>query len=345
MKSPRLFLVPIVLAALAALAAGCGGGGSSGSVPADAVAVVGSQTISKTDFNELMSAAQGEDKAKGQAPPKVGTAQYTQLRDQAVGYLVQAAEFQQEGQKLGVTVTQKDIDARIQSFEKQYGGKKKFLAAVKSTGLTLSQVELLQRVNLLGSKLYTKVTSTAKASKAAAKSYYDKNKSSYTTPAQTTRSVRHILVNSKSQAEQLYTRLKNGANFAALARKYSTDTGSAKNGGKLTAVKGQLVPQFQTVAFKLKTGAISTPVHSQYGWHIIQALGPVKHTPAQVQPFSKVASSIEQNLLQTKQNSLWQAWVTKLNKDFKGKIHYQTGYLPATATTSTTPTLSTATTG
>jgi foldase protein PrsA len=345
MKSSRLLLLPVVLAAVAALAAGCGGGGSSGSVPADAVAVVGSQTITKAQFDSLLATAQGEDKAKGTPFPKVGTTQYTQLRDQAIAYLVQAAEFQQEGQKLGVSVTQKDIDARIAAFDKQYGGKKKFLAAVKSTGLTLQQVEDLQRVNLLGSKLYAKVTAAAKVSNAAAKQYYNQNKSSYTTPAQTTRSVRHILVSSKSQAEQLEKKLQNGASFAALAKKYSKDTGSAAHGGKLTAIKGQLVPQFQTVAFKLKTGQISAPVHSQYGWHIIQALGPVKNTPASVQPFSKVASSIEQNLLQTKQNALWQAWVAKLNKDFKGKIHYQTGYIPATATTSTTPTLSTATTG
>lgn len=337
MKKPRLLLVPLLLAAVAVLAAGCGGGGSS-SVPADAVAVVNGQAIPKSQFDQLMSAAQGEDKARGQAFPKIGTTAYTQLRDQAVAYLVQAVEFEQEGQKLGVTVAPKDMKARMQQLAQQYGGQKKFQKAVKSSGLTLAQVELLQRVNLIGNKLYTKVTASAKASKADAKKYYDQNKSTFQTPAQTTRSVRHILVDSRSLANQIEQKLKGGADFAKLAKQYSKDTGSAANGGKLTAIKGQLVPQFQTVAFSLKTGAISQPVHSQYGWHIIQALGPVVHKPAGVTPFAKVASSIEQNLVQQQQSTLWSAFTSKLQKTYAKKVTYQTGYTPAATTTSTVPT-------
>ena len=345
MKKFRLALVPLLLAGVAALAAGCGGGGGTKSVPVDAVAVVGNQTITKAQFDGLIAAAKGEDKARGQKFPSVGTTQYTQLRDQAVAYLVQAAEFEQEGKKLGVSVTQKDIDARMKQFATQYGGEKKFEAAVTKSGLTLAQVQELQKVNLLGSKLYAKVTAGAKVSKAAARKYYEQNKSTYKTAASTTRSVAHILVNSKTLAEKLETKLKNGANFAALAKQYSKDTGSAAQGGKLNAVKGQLVAQFQTVAFSLKTGQISAPVHSQYGWHIIKALGPVKSTPAHTQSFSQVSTTIEQNLLQTKQQSLWQAWQAKLNTDFHGKIAYQTGYTPAATTTSTTSTIPATTTG
>src|SRR5689334_1175019 len=107
----RLLLVPLCLAAVAALAAGCGGGGSS--VSADSVAVVGSTPITKSTFADLMKVGLANFRAHGQAPPKVGTPLYTQLKQQAVTFLVQQEELAQEGQKLGVTVTQKDIDAKL----------------------------------------------------------------------------------------------------------------------------------------------------------------------------------------------------------------------------------------
>ena len=157
-----------------------------------------------------------------------------------------------------------------------------------------------------------------------------------------TREVRHILVNSKSLAETIETKLKNGASFAALAKKYSKDTGSAAQGGKLCVAHGgtsgacqQTVPPFDKAAFSLKTNEISQPVHSVYGWHIIQALGAVK--PAHTQTFAEVKSQIEANLASQQKQTAWQAWLAKMAKDFKGKVTYQTGYAPATTTTPTAP--------
>ena len=90
--------------------------------------------------------------------------------------------------------------------------------------------------NLLSSKLQAKVTSSVKVTDAAAQKYYNQNKTTFTTPK--TREVRHILVNSKSLAEKLEQKLKGGESFAALAKKYSKDTGSAAHGGKLCVAHG-----------------------------------------------------------------------------------------------------------
>lgn len=89
---------------------------------------------------------------------------------------------------------------------------------------------------------------------------------------------RHILLKAKDHALAITLakelQANHGANFAALAKKYSTDTGSAKLGGDLGFFsRGQMVPQFDKVAFSLKIGQVSDPVKSQYGWHIIQVLG------------------------------------------------------------------------
>jgi foldase protein PrsA len=341
MKTRLPFLLLSALL-LAALLAACGGGGS-GQVPADAIAQVDSTPITKADFTVLMSVACARYKAQGQACPKVGTPTYSSLRDSAVTFLVQQEELTEEAKKLGVTVTQKDIDKQVEQIKKTYyqGSEKKLEDALKKDDITRSQLEQYElRPNLLGQKLQAKVTSDVKVSDAAAQKYYNANKATYVTPK--TREVRHILVNSKSLADTIETKLKNGASFAALSKKYSKDTGSAAQGGKLCVAHGgssgacqQTVPPFDKAAFSLKTDELSQPVKSVYGYHIIQALGAVK--PAHTQTFDEVKSQIEANLASQQKQTAWQAWLAKMAKDFKGKVTYQTGYAPATTTTPTAP--------
>jgi foldase protein PrsA len=342
MKTRLPFLLLSLL--LVALLAACGGGGSTGPVPATAVAQVGSTPISKASFAGLMTVACARYKAQGQACPKVGTPTYTSLRDSAVTFLVQQEELAQEAQKLGVTVTQKDVDKQVDQITKTYyqGSKQKLQQALKKDDISLAQLEQYElRPNLLGQNVQNKVTSSIKVSDAVAQKYYTDNKKSFTTPK--TREVRHILVNSKSLAETLEQKLKNGASFAALAKKYSKDTGSAAHGGKLCVAHGgssgacsQTVAPFDKAAFSLKTNEISQPVHSVYGWHIIQALSDVK--PAHVQTFKQVKAQIQANLAAQQKQTAWQAWLAKVAKDFKGKVSYQTGYTPPVTTTAATTT-------
>jgi foldase protein PrsA len=325
-----------------ALLAACGGGGNSGPVPADAIARVGSTPITKTSFNSLMAVACARYKAQGQPCPKVGTPTYSSLRDSAVTFLVQQEELAQEAQKLGVSVTQQDIDKQVEQIKKTYyqGSEKKFEAAVKKDGITLPQLEQYElRPNLLGQKMQAKVTSNVNVSNAAALKYYNQNKATFTTPK--TREVRHILVNNKALAQKIEKEVKSGANFAKLAKKYSKDTGSAAQGGKLCVAHGTAsgacqptVAPFDKAAFSLKTNDVSL-VHSVYGWHVIQPIGAVK--PAHAQTFAQVKAQIQANLASQQKQTAWTAWLAKMANDFKGKVAYQAGYAPATTTTPTTP--------
>ena len=92
----------------------------------------------------------------------------------------------------------------------------------------------------------------------------------------------HILITAKQQAPQsewdaakvridsIYQALKNGADFAELAKKVSQDPGSAREGGLLPFVqRGRLVKEFEDAAYALQPGEMSGVVQSPYGYHII----------------------------------------------------------------------------
>lgn len=81
----------------------------------------------------------------------------------------------------------------------------------------------------------------------------------------------HILVATQAEANDIALKLQTGANFAELAKQYSTDPGSKANGGSLGHfIQGKFVPEFEAKLNTMKKGEISDPVQTQFGWHIIK---------------------------------------------------------------------------
>jgi peptidyl-prolyl cis-trans isomerase D len=116
--------------------------------------------------------------------------------------------------------------------------------------------------------------------------YYNQYRDQYRTPEQV--QVSHILIKTpppgadgkvddkavaeaQRRAEDLLKQVKGGGNFEELAKKYSEDSGSAKQGGSIGWIgKGQTVPEFEKAAFSLPKGKISDLVKSSFGFHIIR---------------------------------------------------------------------------
>jgi len=345
----RQFPILLLAALVAVLAAGCGSSSGPKSVESDSVAVVGDQPVTKVAFTALIAQAKKSYTAQKRPFPKQGTQQYKTLQDQAIQYLIQREEFEQKAGDLGVDVSDGQVDKRLTQIKKQYfgGSDPKYRKQLKAQGLTEAQVRDDIRAQLISEGIFKKVTNNVKVTDADAKAYYTSHLSQYSQPE--SRDVRHILVNSKKLADDIEGQLKSGGNFAALAKKYSKDPGSAAQSGKLTVSRGQTVPPFDKAAFSLKTNQVSAPVKTQYGWHIIEPLSAVKK--AKQTPFTQVEASIKQQLSQQKKNDAMTKWVDQTRKDFcNGKLSYQVGYQPlpdpcATLTSSTkTATDTTATT-
>ena len=101
---------------------------------------------------------------------------------------------------------------------------------------------------------------------------------------------RHILVATEGEAKDIQAQLKNGADFAKLAKEKSKDPGAAEGGDLGYFTKEQMVPEFAEAAFKLDKGQISDPVKTQFGWHVIQVLDKrTKPTPS----YDQVKSQLE----------------------------------------------------
>ena len=86
------------------------------------------------------------------------------------------------------------------------------------------------------------------------------------------------------------------------------------------------MPEFDKAAFELEQGALSKPVKTTYGYHVIEALGPVKR--ATTTPIAKVRASIRTTLLQQKKSAFATEWVEDLAEKYKDKVSYAAGFEP-----------------
>jgi len=334
MKLSRLTLAVLGAASILLLAAACGG---SDDVPSGSIAVVDGTEISQSELDTLLARAKKGYAAQKQDFPKVGTEQYQTLRTQYVAYLVQREQFEQSADELGVEVSEKDIDKAVDDFVKSnFDGKRdQYEKALEEQGYTEDDFRQTVAVSVLSQKIFEKVTADVKVTAGDVLAYYQQNEAQYRTPE--SRDVRHILVaekkgdavdfaKSKAEADRIYAELKNGGDFAAIAKDRSADTQSAVEGGKLTISRGQTVPEFDKVAFELKQGVVSQPVKTTYGYHLIEALSPVRK--ATVTPIDKVRATIRAQLLQQKRTEVMTKWVEDLRSDYDGKVSYAEGYAP-----------------
>src|SRR5687767_11206910 len=114
MKISRLALLLCALVSLAL--AGCSLGGDE-EVPADAVALVDGEKVAKTEYELILAQAKVSYKNQKRDFPKAGSQEFQTLRNQAVQFLVQRAQFEQEAEDLGVEVTDKQVDARLEQIQ------------------------------------------------------------------------------------------------------------------------------------------------------------------------------------------------------------------------------------
>jgi len=223
--------------------------------------------------------------------------------------------------KHGINVSDELVDSSILNSLKSVNSSKLELeSALKVRNLTYADFFSYKRRDLIiGLFLRENLYKDVDASKDEIREYYETHKSDYVVPEE--REFSHILVNSSSDAERLIRQLNNGADFSNLAKKYSLDNYSSSLGGKLGFhKKGDLVPEFEKVAYNLKTiGQISQkPVKTRFGYHIIKLDG-VKESYQN--GLSSVRKEIRYKITDDKRRSILKQYLNTLMKNSNVKVY------------------------
>jgi len=265
----RFLLLALAVAAVLAVS-GCGGG---------VVAIVNGEKITSEELSrrvdEIKSIMeqQGIDFSGDQGKIFMESLQKKTLDDMINNKLIL-----QEARKSG-RLTPEQIQEKIKSFKEQFpSGEEydRFLEQVK-----MSEEDIAYILNL-----QEQVTRDAPpVSEADARKYYDENKKQFEQPEQL--QVRHILffvddgeksypvkhtdAEARQMAEEVIAQLKQGKDFAGLAREKSEDSGTKADGGLYTFSEGEAVKEFSDAARALRPGEYTkSPVRTEYGYHIIK---------------------------------------------------------------------------
>lgn len=166
-------------------------------------------------------------------------------------------------QQYGSQVSKKKVNTAYDNARKQYGAR--FEMVLQQNGMTPEAYKESIQTNLLLQAALKDIKPITKAQeKKAWKEYQPKVR------------VQHILVEKEDTAKKVIEELGKGASFKDLAKKYSTDTGTSKNAGKIEPFDSSdttLDADFKEAAFKLKTGEYTKkPVKTQFGYHIIKMI-------------------------------------------------------------------------
>lgn len=157
----------------------------------------------------------------------------------------------------------------------------------------------------------SKALSKVAVSDSEALRYYNENQDKFRQEESV--SAKHILVDSIEKAEQVANEIKNGLSFEDAAKKYSSCPSKEQGGDLGVFSRGQMVPEFENAAFSLPLGEISTPVQTQFGFHLIKV---EKKYESSTKSFEEVANSIKNELLQQEQSNKYLELIEELKTKY-----------------------------
>ncbi|MDP8204379.1 MAG: peptidylprolyl isomerase [Candidatus Tenebribacter mawsonii] len=234
----------------------------------------------------------------------------------------------------GVQITQLQVDNFIKRLDSQQAmqyqsneGKKHILQELINQTLFLADAkankleetdEFKSEISKMKGMILTQLNvnnlmQSIKVNDAEVVEHFETNKTKFSSPEKTDTS--HILVDSEEECKDIHQKiLSNEITFEDAAKAHSKCPSKDKGGNLGSFPKGQMVPEYEEVAFNMKKDEISKPVKTQFGYHIIKLNE--KQEAAETK-FEDVKEQVSQDLISNKQRAEYTNKITKMRQDFK----------------------------
>lgn len=287
----------------------------------EVVARVNGEPISRDEFQQ---AVRDFESRSGPVMPDTRDEVYRGVLDDMIAFRLLSGELKNRKIELPAA----ELEAAMGELRGRFANEKAFRQALAEQKITQEQLRDRTRTTLMINELLEQEIGdeiSVKPSEVA--SFYEQNPARFQQPEAVR--VSHILIGlppdapeaqrtaARARAESLVKQARGGADFAALARKFSNDASRERGGDLGFITRGQAQPPFEQAAFALAPGEISDPVATTYGVHVIKSF---EKRPAQTVPFGQAAAQVEQYLLDQKRQEQARAFVDRLKTGGKVEV-------------------------
>jgi peptidyl-prolyl cis-trans isomerase C len=286
------------------------------------LAVVNGVVITQDQFSKELNVHLERVSRQGR---QISDDQLGSLKKEILEGLIEREVLYQETQKEGIKVSDQKVDDQLAAIKKRFPDEKEYKIALEKMNLTENEIkEQIARGlairELIDQRIAAKIVVTDEESKA----YYDGNPQIFNQPEQVKAS--HILIKADANADEakkaearkkietVQQKVKDGGDFAALAKEYSEGPSNTRGGDLGYFRRGQMVKPFEDAAFTMQPNEVSEVVETRFGYHLIKVYD---KKPEQVLAYADVKEKLNQRLKQQKVEKEATQYVDQLKKDAK----------------------------
>jgi foldase protein PrsA len=282
--------------------------------------------ISQEEFDRAL--AQQVAQAKLKKAPSTGSEKWKELRDAALGELLDLIWIQGTAEEMGLAVTDKQIEDELANIKKQsFPTEAKYQKFLKESGFSDEDVRDRVKLQVLSTQIQEFVNSQApKPSESEVQAYYEAEKSKQFTTEQS-RDIRAVINTDKKKVEEAKAALEadnSPASWKKVVSKYSAEPGNAKNGGLQKGITEKFLEgPLKEAIFGSAKGEVVGPIKLEENWVVLEV---VELNPEKVQQLAEVKAQIQSTLGQEQQQEFFAEFVTGYQSKWISRTICAPGY-------------------
>jgi peptidyl-prolyl cis-trans isomerase C len=289
--------------------------------PADSKAAeINGVIISRAQFDKELNIHLDRVSRQGR---QITDEQLATLKKDILEGLIERELLYQASQKAGIKIDDQEVNEQLDGIKKRFPSEAEFTNALSKMNLTEAEVKSQISRGLAIRKLIDQeITGKIVVTETETRAYYDGNLQQFKQPEQVKAS--HILIKVDSGAtdaqkaearkkiESVQQKVKDGEDFAELARQYSEGPSKTRGGDLGYFRRGQMVKPFEDTAFAMKTNEVSGIVETRFGYHIIKVYD---KKPEQTLAYADVKDKLNERMKQEKVEKEANQYIDQLKKE------------------------------